>query len=318
MRKKNLKIQMHNIINDMLAIGSSKKMAKKEYRAYCKMHEKVANPSKSFYIHSYNTADAYRQTINQFSDYLREFKKDVWSSKDLGSIDKNVLYDYLRYREENGKSPYTISKDMACFNKVFNLDLNKRDGNLSKRSYKKVFRSRVSREMDSHVKLSNWKEQICFSYSFGLRRSSICGGQYTVKADSLLEKNGRIYCCVIEKGGKYREAPCLKIMENYIRNHYSNIKSVVVDNPFNAYYSKEQFKELYKNSNNKPFFKSYSQRIDNHSFRGKYARRLYKEILKKCGSSKEKVGGYDKKTVIKVSKALGHNRASVVIEHYLR
>lgn len=187
--------------------------------------------------------------------------------------------------------------------------------------------------MDKHVNLKNYKEQICFSYSFGLRRSSIFGGNYAVKDISLIEKNGRIHCCVIEKGGKYREAPCLSIMEKYIRKNHSKIRKVSV---FNAerdnFYTKEQFKELYKASDKK-LFNKYPGRIDNHAFRSKYANTLYKEYLKaaKSGQVFEDVyngayrcgvainyRGYNKNIVLKVSKALGHNRPSVVVEHYLR
>lgn len=89
-----------------------------------------------------------------------------------------------------------------------------------------------------------------------MRRESTCGGQYAVKDVSLLEKNGRIYYCLIEKDGKYREAPYLSIMENYITKNYKNIRKVRVFNlgEYN-FYTKKQFQGLYSIANNNLFNK---------------------------------------------------------------
>lgn len=333
MRMPNIKIQLNKKLDEMINTGSSKHIAKKNYKDFCKANNIKVNPSKSAFVHSFKTLDAYRQVIGEFSNWLKKEEPEVWKSKDLNKIDKNICYKYLKYRESNGKSPYTVSKDMSTLNRMFNLALTKKEGNLKQRSYKNIFRSRGSKEMDKHVNLKNYKEQICFSYAFGLRRSSIFGGNYAVKDISLIEKNGRIHCCVIEKGGKYREAPCLKIMEDYIRKNYPKIRKVSVFNiETDNFYTKEQFKELYK-ARFKKLFNKYPGRIDNHAFRSKYANTLYLEYLKaaKSGQISGDVyngacgggvaidyRGYNKNIVLKVSKALGHNRPSVVIEHYLR
>lgn len=336
MRIPNIKIQLHQRLNEMINTGASRKNAKKTYRKFCEANNIKVNPTKAATVHSYNTLDAYRQTINEFTSWIKKTEPKIWKTKNLNNIDKNICYKYLKYREDDGKSPYTISKDMATLNRMFNLDLTKKEGNLKQRSYKTITRSRKTKEMDKHVNLKNYKEQICFSYAFGLRRSSIFGGQYAIKNISLIEKNGRLHCCVIEKGGKYREAPCLKIMESYIRKHYNKIRKVSVFNPSkDNFYTKEQFKELYSASNKK-LFNKYATRIDNHAFRSKYANTLYREYLKAVKSSQisgdvwngscvssvptipTNYRGYNKNIVLKVSKALGHNRPGVVLEHYLR
>lgn len=331
MRMPNIKIQLNKRLDEMINTGSSKHIAKKNYKDFCNANNIKVNPSKSAFVHSFKTLDAYRQVIGEFSTWLKKEDPRVWKSKDLNKIDKNICYKYLKHRENDGKSPYTISKDMSTLNRILNLDLRKKEGNLKQRSYKNIFRSRGSKEMDKHVNLKNYKEQICFSYSFGLRRSSIFGGNYAVKDISLIEKNGRIHCCVIEKGGKYREAPCLKIMEDYIRKNYPNTRKVSVFNMENNFYTKDQFKELHKASDKK-LFNKYPGRIDNHSFRSKYANTLYKEYLKAAKSGQVSgdiyngacgggvaidYRGYNKTIVLKVSRALGHNRPSVVVEHYL-
>jgi hypothetical protein len=312
---KNLKIQLNNRIDSLLAIGESKHGLKQLYRASAELHGIKWNPAKTNFIHSFKTADAYRQTVGEFSSWLKENKREIWETKDLGKIDKNIAYSYLRHRQDSGCSAYTVSKDMSALNKVLDLDLNKKDGGLNRRSYKNVFRSRRSSKEDFKYNPKNYAKQISFSFSFGLRRESVSDGQYAVKDISLIKKNGKIYCCLIEKGGKYREAPCLGFMQKYIEKNFTI-------NEVDHGYSKEEFINIYKASSNK-LFNKYTKKIDNHAFRAKYARALYKEFYNKAcagggGAPPADYRGYNKKIILKVSEALGHNRPSVVVEHYLR
>jgi hypothetical protein len=85
--------------------------------------------------------------------------------------------------------------------------------------------------------------------------------------------------------------------------------------------SKEDFIDKYNNSGN-VLFNEYTRNIDNHSFRSEYAVDLYEQLEEEKTSKgleiKENYRGYDKEIVLKVSSELGHNRPSVVVEHYLR
>lgn len=144
LRKKNLKIQMHNKINEKIAIGKSRH------------EEKAKNKNgRSDYIHSYNTAESYRQTINEFSFWLKENREDIWNSKDLESIDKATAYEYLRSREERGCSPDTISKDLSAINKTLGLKITKKEGGLKKRSNQDIKRSRHRCKHDSEYNYKN-------------------------------------------------------------------------------------------------------------------------------------------------------------------
>lgn len=305
---KNFTIQLNIRIDSLLAIGESKHVAKTEYRKIEEEHGRKVNPAKSNFIHSLKTADAYRQTVGEFCSWLKESRNDTWSSKDLNQIDKDVCYEYLKDREESC-SPYTVSKDMAALNKVLALDLNKKEGELQQRSYKEVTRSRELKEMDKSYNPNNYNKQIEFAQAFGLRRESMLGGDYQVKDVSLFTREDRVYCAVIEKGGRYREAPCL--------DRYQNIMQEKYDVEERGASTKEEFKELY-NGSGELLWDKYTSKIDNHAFRGEYARDLYDQIAEQ----KEEVGsdyrGYDKDILREVSEALGHSRLSVVVEHYLR
>lgn len=305
---KNFTIQLNNRINDLLAIGESKHAAKIEYRKIEEEHGRKINSAKSNFIHSIKTADAYRQTVGEFCGWLKENKSDTWSSKNLERINKDVCYEYLKDREESC-SPYTVSKDMAALNKVLDLDLNKKEGKLQERSYKEVKRSREDRGMDKAYSPKNYSKQIEFAQAFGLRRESMLGGDYQVKDVSLFIRDDRVYCSVIEKGGRYREAPCLEKYQDIILGRY--------DIEERETSTKEEFKELY-NGPGELLWDKYTSKIDNHAFRGEYARDLYNQIAEQKEEVKADYRGYDKEVLLEVSNALGHNRVNVVVEHYLR
>lgn len=308
-RKKNLKIQMHQEIDSRLAIGESKHKAKQVYREYCLEKGLPYNPSKTEGIYSIGSASSYRQSVNAFSSWLKTNKNEVWSTKDLTSINGAVVKEYLQYRDKE-LSAYTVSKDMSALNKVLNLNLSKKECNLKERSYKNVTRSRGVKAHDNDYNAKNYKEQILIAKSFGLRRESILGGDYQVKDVSLFSKYGEVYVSVIEKGGRYREAICLEENKDIIKNTF-NIEE-------RESLSKDEFVDLYSSSDNLLFDK-YTTKIDNHAFRAEYARELYSQLIKEqFYRNSSFYRGYVKDALQEVSENLGHNRLSVVVEHYLR
>lgn len=305
-RQKNIKIQLHNKMNSLVKLGSSKHEMKKAYKEYCKHNKIKWNPAKTPFIYAAKTADAYRQTINEFSRWLKDQKEEIWSSKNLDNITKEVAYEYLQQRE----SAWTISKDMSALNKVLNLNLNKAEGNLKERSYHDVTRSRGVKAHDTKYNPENYKDQIEFAKAFGCRRESILGGDYQVKEISLFKHEGKVYVCVIEKGGRYREAPCLEKYQSRIEDKYN-----VQDRDPS---SKNEFIKLYNSRNDNYLFNKYTSKIDNHSFRHEYAKELYYELASKKDNLKTDYHNkFDSSIVQEVSYALGHNRISDTI-NYLR
>lgn len=325
---KNFTIQLNNIIDSKLAIGTSKQDSKIAYRQRCEEQNIKWNVAKSDYIHSYKTADAYRQTVREFCSWIKENKLDVWSSKDLSKIDKDVCYSYL---QENCTAA-TITKDMSALNKVLDLGLSKKEGDLKELSYKDTIRSRQPSSEDKKYNPENHKDQIEFAQAFGLRRQSIYEGQYAAKDVSLFKENDRVYCSIICKNGKYGEAPCLKKFQESIEEKYNitERQSTTKTESEEKYgircekfteQDKENFKSLYHSSNNK-LFDNYTKKIDNHAFRAQYAKNLYSELCQ-CKEERGEVvksdyRGFDKEIIAIVSHALNHERLRVVIEHYLR
>lgn len=154
--------------------------------------------------------------------------------------------------------------------------------------------------------------KILFAKAFGCRRESIMGGNYQVKNISLFKNyEGKIFCSLIEKGGRYRESPCLAAYQKEIDSLYPYIE-------YRESILKNEFARIYTESEGNKLFNSYTKKIDNHAFRAEYARARYKEIAQNKADVKSDYRGYDKEILQQVSHNLGHNRLSVVVEHYLR
>ena len=301
---------MHQKIDSLLRIGESKHLAKQAYRQYCEENNLPWNPAKSPFIHSTQTAESYRQTVGEFCTWLKTEKPEVWQTKDLDQIDKEVAYEYLQAREQQGCSAWTVSKDMSALNKVLDLGLNKKEGGLQERSLKDISRSREQKEHDAKYNPTNYKDQIEFAKAFGVRRESIYGGQFQVKENSLFKKDGKVYVSVIEKGGRYREAPCLAEYQKSIESKYNITERET--------YTKEQFIESYYRNKGNYLFNTYTDKIDNHAFRSEYATNLYRELAEQKETVTSDYRGYDSAVLKEVSEALGHSRINVVADHYLK
>lgn len=285
MRQKNLKIQLNNAINDKLAIGKSRHI------------EKQNNNGKSDYIHSINSADSYRKSINQFADWLRDNKKEVWNTKNLSSIDKKTAEEFLRHQRDRGLRSTSISRDLAAINKVLNLQLTKKEAGIEKRSIYNVYKSRndTNSRLSDEVREKN-KNQITIAQATGCRRSSILKLE---KEHFKFDKETGLPHSVWlkEKGGKERIAPILQ-------EYREQVKEILETSPLNG-----------------PIFDKYSRGIDNHSFRAEYAESRYNEILDTYRAFEIEIKadyrGFDSDILEQISHDLGHNRIDVVEEHYI-
>jgi len=278
-----LDYQLHQRMELLNCIGESRHICKKEYK---EMMGK--NPSnRTMGIHSYSSYDAIKQTSIEFVRHLRKEYKDI---KDVSQIKKEHVVEYLKFRQEDGKSAATISKDMASLNKLFNLHITKKECGIKNRSYKDITRSRGPKAHDKKYNPNNYKEQITLAKACGYRRESVL----VITPERFIWKDGLPYKVhLIEKGGKERDATILKG-------------------------DREKVKEILNGKQKgKPMFSKYTSKIDNHAFRREYAKNRYKELVKEQGYENKDYRGFDSKLLRKVSNDLGHNRLNVTIYNYL-
>lgn len=320
MKKKNgsLAYQINQKLQGLKRFGQSRHEAKQAYRASQEAKGEKWNPAKAEGIFSFKTYDAYKQTAMEFSKWLRENHSDI---KTLDQISQEHAIRYLQGRQAEGKSAYTVSKDMSAINKIFGTELSKKNAGLAERSYKNVTRSRGIKAHDKQYNPANYKDQIAFAKGTGCRRSSVHGGKYSVKPCSLWkDSEGNLYVSLIEKGGRFRNT---KVLDAYKGTIEGLVTAIPVREPLaNLKAEGNRFRELYRASSDSPLFEKYPLKIDNHAFRAEYARARYQELAaaKQAagGSVSNDYRGYDKSCIMGVSKDLGHGRPSVVVEHYMR
>ncbi|HHX24076.1 MAG TPA: site-specific integrase [Thermoanaerobacterales bacterium] len=319
-KRPSLVYQIDQRFKGMFAYGESRHAAKEALKAELKEQGIKYNPTihRLPKIYSFNTMKNYRQVV---FDFIKALKEEGIKVRYLEDITPEMAKSYLLSKQERGYSPYSLSKDIAALNKFFDWNLTKREIGLQERSKKQITRSRLETKEDRKYNPRNWERHITFARAFGVRRQSIYGGQFQVRASSVYrcKVDGRIYVAVVEKGGRFRNAPCLKKYEKYIKEMFPNMQEKEEE------FTEPEFREHYKRARKakEPFiFDRYTKKIDNHAFRGEYARAYYNELCEQKQSKGKEIKsdyrGYDGELVAEVSKALGHNRLSVVVDHYFR
>lgn len=330
-KRGSLKYQMTQALNNQKKFGTSRHEGKQAYKDKCIAENKPVKNIKSESVHSKGTTDVYRNYIVKFHDYVKEHHEEV---KNMEDITKEHCYEYLKSLEDRGLSPNTVSTAQSSLNRIFDYDLNKREGDLQSRDYTQNTRSQVAREHDTRYNLDNYKTEVTIAQAFGLRRESLDNGEFKLKESFSIyqNENGELRACVIEKGGKYREAPCLKDREQDVRDVLNdNIPMYETNESNHMAFTKESFIQAYNECESDYVSTSYTTLIDNHAFRKEYAKNYYQEVLERkhdytpgLNPAKIKYGMYDKQfdkeALSHVSVALGHGegRFSTTVNNYVR
>ncbi|MDD4200670.1 MAG: site-specific integrase [Eubacteriales bacterium] len=289
-RLPSLNYQMHERMEKLKCLGESRVIAKEEQKIYSQANEIKWNAARTVGIHSYKTYQAYKQTSKEFIHRLRARYPKI---KDINSIEPGHVRQYLQDREHEENSAFTISKDMSALNKLFNFRLSKDEAGFKTRSYKNITRSRTIKNHDQKYNPENYSEQILFAKATGCRRQKIL---WVRPIDFIYDDNNQAIAVNFnrDKGGRSRVTTILKAYRAAITEM------------------------LNKKTVDKPLFERYTTMIDNHSFRSEYAMARYRELVDEKRYDDKDYRGYDRECVQKVSKDLGHNRLSVVVEHYFR
>lgn len=276
--KKSLIRQVQERLDSMLAIGESK------------YEDKKIDLTKGK-IYSWSTYKSYLQQCCQFARYCR----DQHHCKNLADC-RQYVQEWMESRKD--LSAYTLKLSASALCKLYGESLEELGISTKRAARGEITRSRGTAKRDAHFSEQKNADFVEFCRSTGLRRSEIT----KLRGDQLIERDGQYYICITGKGGRYREAPVC-----------GNVELVI---------------GKMKEAGTGKVWKKVPQNADIHSYRADYASRIYlkyarpiEEIPRKeryiC--RKDKAGiVYDKAAMLEASKALGHNRISVVGEHYLR
>lgn len=276
--KKSLIRQTQERLDSMLAIGQSKYEDKK-----LDLTERK--------IYSWNTYRSYLQQCCQFVRYCR----DNHHCKNLADC-RQYVGEWMESRKD--LSAYTQKLSASALCKLYGESLEELGITTKRAARSEITRSRGTAKRDSHFSEEKNADFVEFCRSTGLRRSEIT----KLRGNQLIERDGQYYICITGKGGRYREAPVCGNVELVIgKMQAAGTGKVWAKVPGNA---------------------------DIHSYRADYATRIYSSHARpieelprseKYICRKDKSGiVYDRKAMLEASKALGHNRISVVGEHYLR
>lgn len=276
--KKSLIRQTQERLDSMLAIGQSKYEDKK-----LDLTERK--------IYSWNTYLSYLQQCCQFVRYCR----DNHHCKNLADC-RQYVGEWMESRKD--LSAYTQKLSASALCKLYGESLEELGITTKRAARSEITRSRGTAKRDSHFSEEKNADFVEFCRSTGLRRSEIT----KLRGNQLIERDGQYYICITGKGGRYREAPVCGNVELVIgKMQAAGTGKVWAQVPGNA---------------------------DIHSYRADYATRIYSSHARpieelprseKYICRKDKSGiVYDRKAMLEASKALGHNRISVVGEHYLR
>lgn len=291
-----LTYQVKQAIDSKMAIGESKHLAKQDGSYKDK-------------IFSYATRESYIKQANYFTNWCKE----KYNCKTLDQCHSHVN-EFLK-ESASKNSSYTVKLQASAIAKVYGETTGSYDTTPA-RNRSEITRSRDTVVRDKHFSETRNKEIVDFAKSTGLRRSEL----RNIKGNALyFDDHGRPWLHVTQgtKGGRVRDVPIIGTLE-----------------------VKNQIIQLMKEKGNDFVFGKVPGAMDVHGYRSDYATAYYKEIArdikdipfdrKNAGTGKwyqsdvyhcrgdQKGTKYDKVAMLEVSRALGHNRISVIGEHYLR
>lgn len=298
---KNIKMQLNRELDKMLRLGEKK------------VKDDPSNSNRVKGIHSAQTAETYRKTINQFGDYLK--RENV---RNISDITREHVQGF--FGERGDRSAFTHSKDLSAINKVLDTRFTVRELGLPSRSYRDISNNRGLAERDTSFALRN-RESLDFARSTGIRRESF---ERITPRDFIRDREGLVLGVhVIEKGGRERNAVVLEQDRPRITELVDRaIERTGLDSPF--------LKEPDSNANPHSCRREYAQELYRDLVEAREERRDYYQgqreqfinervLSEKVDAYRSRtVHGYSRQIMGEVSQNLGHNRIDVVLYHYLK
>lgn len=310
--KKSLVCQVSENLKSKLAIGESKH------------RDKLDGVSSVEKIYSYGTYNTYLQQGIQFVRWC----KSSHNCKTLKDCRK-FADEYLKLNIDKGMSPYTLKLQVAALCKLYSCSSTDFIPTPPRK------RKYITRSRNTNIKCETDFERFCLCT--GLRRREITA----LRGSALIEEGGQYYIAVNNgKGGRKRISEIVGTPEdidfvvNIMKKAESHkVFSKIPDMDIHAYraaYAKKVYQKYARNRNEykKERMILYHNRLVTTYTNKSEVQEYYNPdgTLKKgftdvrtayhCRDDKKHTC-YDRLALLKCSQNLGHNRPSVVAEHYL-
>ena len=329
---KDLHQQAYDRLNGMQAFGESKK-------------EAIANGTDRGKIFSFNTYQTYWKHTKYFLKYIKEVHPECTTLKSA----KKYVNEWLQLRTDQGLSAWTIQTEAKALSKLYGIQPDD-DGYFKppKRNREDIKRSRGDRVRDRHFSEENNDELVKFCKGTGLRRSELMelrgkdlvtraqiedeiarlnalpAGERSAAADKRLEmlQDTRLfdeeYFTHVRngKGGRERLSP---IIGQFAGQIIGRIRETPAEEKVWQYVNTNADIHGYRAEYATAIYKTHARPIQDIPYdrvhRG--TGRRYQSEVYTC--RKDEAGKkLDKAAMLVCSKALGHNRISVVADNYIR
>lgn len=290
--------------------GESKFEAKQAARAV------GSGPVRLDGIYSFSTARAYQRECMRFAGYVAE-KSPAGRFTTLEGAYAYAREYVAQLNADAANSAYSVKLARAAIAKMYGVagselgETRQRSrAEISRGRHRTVISEKTGKVIKNHSVRSGrfseakHKDLVEFAKATGLRREEL----RRLRGDRLVERDGRYFLELRgsidgTKGGKRREVP--------VREEYA---AKVV--------------ELCRKAGSERVFEKVPDTLDQHYYRGVYAKELYREALERKQESGAEINPYycrgdragevyDRDCMAEVSKALGHTRISVIAGHYL-
>lgn len=335
---KDLHQQAYDKLTGMLAFGESKK-------------EAVANGTAKDKIFSHDTYKTYWKHTKYFVKWIRENYPKCTTLKAAKKHVNEWLQSRVDQVNDKGQhlSAWTIQTEAAALNKLYQIDKADVDRfQPPKRNRHEIKRSRVVTVRDSHFSVTNNDELIRFCRGTGCRRNvlerlegrDLWSRTAMEAAVKMLSKNEnqskKIEKHIAALQDALKTFPDQDMFIHHRKDKNGRYRFAPIIGP-----DKERIIARMRNTGNKEkVWLHVNGNADIHGYRAEYATAMYKmyardikdipydRVNKGTGRKfqgdvytcrkDEKGKKLDKKAMFICSKALGHNRISVVADNYIR
>lgn len=341
---KDLHKQAYDKLTGMLAFGTSKKDA-------------VADGTEKDKIFSYATYETYWKHTKYFVKWIQEAHPECTTLKAAKRHVAEWLQLRSEQTNNNGQllSAWTIQTEAAALNKLYQIDKEDPDRfQPPKRNRSEIKRSRVATVRDAHFSETNNDELIRFCKGTGCRRNvleKLVGGDLWTRArmeqevSSLEERASFSFPSPLSP----REARHLATLKDalavfpehdYFIHHRMDKNGRYRFAPVIGSDKDKIVKRMQATGVREKVWQHVNPNADIHGYRAEYATRMYKMYARPIedipydkvnkGTGRRYQGDVyvcrkdesgrklDRAAMEKCSKALGHNRVSVVADNYIR
>ena len=329
---KDLHQQAYERLTGMQAFGESKKAA-------------VAAGSEKDKIFSYNTYKSYWKHVKYFIKYIKENHPECTTLKSA----KKYVNEWLQSRTDQGLSAWTVQLEAKAMGKLYGIQPD--DENYfkpPKRNRENIKRSRGDRVRDRHFSKTNNEELIKFCRGTGLRRSELeeLRGKDLVTRNQIEKEISRLESVPVDSRTPADEKRLTMLQDTrlfqgeyftFVRNGKGGRERL---SPIIGQ-SIEQIVERIRNTPpEEKVWQHIHKSADIHGYRAEYATAIYRTHAREIKEipfdkvnrgtgrryqsqvyvcRKDEAGKkLDRSAMLVCSKALGHNRISVVADNYIR